>query len=63
MRKMGFPRDRIQNSHKFSHVFEDETGKERKSMIEDWKKRCVFNYFNSSDGDEQKAVDRVKAKY
>jgi len=50
--------------YKFSYIFEDEYGKERKMMIEDWETGQLFwNSLRSSDGDEIKACEKVRQKY
>lgn len=50
--------------YKFSFCFEDETGKERKIMIEDWEIGMLYwNSYFRHNGDEIKACEDVKQKY
>ncbi len=49
---------------KFSYRFEDETGKVRKLMIEDWEIGALYwNCMVRSGGDEQEALRLVRKKY
>ncbi len=50
--------------YKFSYAFTDETGKERKLMIEDWEIGALYwNCRRSTNGNEEEALQKVKAKY
>ena len=50
--------------YKFSYVFKDETGKERKMMLEDWETGQLFwNSLARYEGNEAKAVEDVRKKY
>jgi hypothetical protein len=50
--------------YKFSYVFEDETGKSRKLMIEDWETGQLFwNCLQRHEGNEEKACADVRKKY
>lgn len=49
---------------KFSYRFEDETGKVRKLMIEDWEIGALYwKCMATSDGNEQEALRLVRMKY
>ena len=50
--------------YKFSYRFKDVQGKESKLMIEDWEIGALYwNCLRSSQGDEAKAICKVKMKY
>ena len=50
--------------YKFSFVFEDDSGRNSKLMIEDWETGMLFwNSLVKHNGDEQKACEDVKKKY
>lgn len=50
--------------YKFSYIFEDETGKSRKLMIEDWETGQLFwNCLQRHEGNEEKACEDVRKKY
>lgn len=50
--------------YKFSYVFTDDTGKERRLMIEDWEIGALyFNCLRAAEGDEAIALRKVKEKY
>ncbi len=50
--------------YKFSYVFTDETGKERKLMIEDWEIGALYwNCLKSTNGNEEDTLQKVKTKY
>jgi hypothetical protein len=50
--------------YKFSYQFIDETGKERKLMIEDWETGMLYwNCLKSSNDNEKSAIEKVKQKY
>lgn len=50
--------------YKFSYAFTDETGKQRKLMIEDWEIGALYwNCLKQADGNELEALQKVKAKY
>ena len=50
--------------YKFSYIFEDSNGQERKVMIEDWELGQLFwNCLKSANGDENIACKKVKEKY
>jgi hypothetical protein len=50
--------------YKFSYIFKDEKGKQRKLMIEDWETGQLFwNCLKRYDGNESKACDLVRQKY
>jgi len=50
--------------YKFSYRFNDIDGKESKLMIEDWEIGMLYwNCLKSANGDEKKAVNKVKNKY
>jgi hypothetical protein len=50
--------------YKFSYVFTDETGKQRKLMIEDWEIGALYwNCLRAANGDEAVALQKVKEKY
>ncbi len=50
--------------HRFSYRFKDIQGKESKLMIEDWEIGALYwNCLRSSNGDEAKAIRKVKTKY
>ncbi len=50
--------------YKFSFKLNDETGKERKMMIEDWETGQLFwKQMAKYEGDERKAIADVKSKY
>src|SRR5699024_8575246 len=47
--------------YKFKYEFEDETGKRRKLMIEDWEiGQLYWNCLKKTDGDEEIALEKVK---
>ena len=50
--------------YKFSYRFKDIKGKESKLMIEDWEIGALYwNCLRDSNGDEKKAVEKVRQKY
>lgn len=50
--------------YKFSFIFEDDQGKQSKTMIEDWETGELFwNCLRRSNGNEQKACFDVRKKY
>jgi hypothetical protein len=50
--------------YKFFYRFRDETGKERRLMIEDWEIGSLFwNCLKSSEGNEVEALNKVRRKY
>lgn len=50
--------------YKFSYVFTDETGKQRKLMIEDWEIGSLYwNCLKAAEGNETVALEKVKEKY
>lgn len=50
--------------YKFSYVFTDETGKQRKLMIEDWEIGSLYwNCLKAAEGNEAEALQKVKQKY
>ena len=50
--------------YKFSYVFTDETGKQRKLMIEDWEIGSLYwNCLKVANGNEAQALQKVKQKY
>lgn len=50
--------------YKFSFIYQDDEGKESKTMIEDWETGELFwNCYYRSDGNEQKACSDVRRKY
>ena len=50
--------------YKFSYKFEDNQGKERTLMIEDWEIGALYwRQLAQHDGDESKAIEDVRAKY
>ncbi|GEP94976.1 hypothetical protein CCY01nite_12360 [Chitinophaga cymbidii] len=50
--------------YKFSYVFTDETGKQRKMMIEDWEIGALYwNCLKMAEGNEAVALEKVKQKY
>lgn len=50
--------------YKFFYVFADETGKERRLMIEDWEIGALYwNCLKAAEGDEATALQKVKQKY
>ncbi|MDR2344433.1 MAG: hypothetical protein LBE18_00035 [Planctomycetaceae bacterium] len=50
--------------YKFSYQFIDETGKERKLMIEDWETGMLYwNCLKSTNNNEKTAIEKVKQKY
>ncbi|MGN6419636.1 MAG: hypothetical protein ACTHMC_19195 [Pseudobacter sp.] len=50
--------------YKFSYVFTDETGKQRKLMIEDWEIGALYwNCLRAANGNEEIALQKVKGKY
>ena len=50
--------------YKFSYVFTDETGKQRKLMIEDWEIGSLYwNCLRAAEGNEAVALQKVKQKY
>lgn len=50
--------------YKFSYVFTDETGKQRKLMIEDWEIGALYwNCLRAANGDETIALQKVGEKY
>lgn len=50
--------------YKFSYVFTDETGKQRKLMIEDWEIGALYwNCLKAAEGNEAIALQKVKQKY
>jgi len=50
--------------YKFFYVFTDETGKERRLMIEDWEIGALYwNCLRAAEGDESIALKKVKQKY
>jgi len=50
--------------YKFKYEFEDETGKKRKLMIEDWEiGQLYWNCLKSSKGDETIALEKVRQQY
>lgn len=50
--------------YKFSYIFEDDSGKQSKLMIEDWETGQLFwNCLAKHKGDEEKAVADVRKKY
>lgn len=50
--------------YKFSYVFTDETGKQRKLMIEDWEIGSLYwKCLKAADGNETVALQKVKQKY
>ncbi len=50
--------------YEFSYIFISEDGKKRKLMIEDWELgELYWNCLKSSNGDEEIACQKVRAKY
>jgi hypothetical protein len=50
--------------YKFSYVFKDETGKQRKLMVEDWEIGALYwNCLRAANGNENVALQKVKEKY
>ncbi|MBK8516519.1 MAG: hypothetical protein IPL55_09630 [Saprospiraceae bacterium] len=50
--------------YKFRYEFEDETGKVRKLMIEDWEiGQLYWNCLKSTNGNETEALDKVRQQY
>lgn len=50
--------------YKFFYVFTDETGKERRLMVEDWEIGALYwNCLKTAEGDEATALRKVKQKY
>lgn len=50
--------------YKFSYIFEDDARKQSTMMIEDWEIGMLyFNCLDRAQGDERKAVEKVKQKY
>jgi len=50
--------------YKFKYEFEDETGKIRKLMIEDWEiGQLYWNCLRNANGNEEVALEKVKEKY
>lgn len=50
--------------YKFSYKFEDNSGKQSTIMIEDWEIGMLyFNCLNRENGDEKRAIHKVKEKY
>jgi hypothetical protein len=50
--------------YKFFYKFVDDSGKQSKLMIEDWEIGALYwNCLKSSEGDENKALDKVRNKY
>lgn len=50
--------------YKFSFIFEDDTGKQSRLMIEDWETGQLFwNCLAKHEGDESKAIQDVKNRY
>ncbi len=50
--------------YKFFYKFKDETGKQRRLMIEDWEIGALYwNSLRSTEGNESKALDLVKNRY
>jgi len=50
--------------YKFTYIFTDETGKERRLMIEDWEIGALyFNCLRTAEGNEAVALQKVKEKY
>jgi hypothetical protein len=48
----------------FKYQFEDNAGKESNLMIEDWEVGTLYvNCLRNTDGDEEKALDKVREKY
>jgi hypothetical protein len=48
----------------FKYKFEDDEGKESNLMIEDWEAGTLYlNCLRNADGDEEKALEKVKEKY
>lgn len=50
--------------YKFKYEFEDETGKIRRLMIEDWEiGQLYWNCLKSTNGNEEQALQKVREKY
>lgn len=50
--------------YKFFYKFKDETGKQRRLMIEDWEIGALYwNSLRSTEGNESKALDLVRNRY
>ncbi len=50
--------------YKFFYKFKDETGKQRRLMIEDWEIGAFYwNSLRSTEGNESKALDLVRNRY
>jgi hypothetical protein len=50
--------------YKFSYVFSDDSGRESTLMIEDWEIGMLYlNCLKDANGDEGKALEKVKQKY
>ena len=50
--------------YKFYYVFTDETGKERRLMIEDWEIGALYwNCLRAAEGNEAEALKKVRQKY
>lgn len=50
--------------YKFSYKFEDDSGKERTLMIEDWEIGMLyFNCLKRANNNEKEAIEKVKTKY
>lgn len=50
--------------YKFSFIYEDDQGKQSKTMIEDWETgELYWNCYNRCDGNEHKACIDVRKKY
>jgi len=50
--------------YKFKYEFEDETGKKRKLMIEDWEiGQLYWNCLRKSNNDEELALEKVRKQY
>ena len=49
--------------YSFRYVYEDDTGKRHKGMIEDWEIGMLYLNCLSTYGDEKKALEKVRKKY
>lgn len=50
--------------YKFKYVFQDETGKERKLMIEDWEiGQLYWNCLKAANGNTELALEKVREQY
>lgn len=50
--------------YKFYYIFSDDAGRQSRLMIEDWEIGQLFwNCLKSSDGNETKAIEKVKMRY